>query len=45
YSATIDDCNTYYNILAKHFELNMVGKYHGSMPSKDQNINLENWKN
>ncbi|RIB01510.1 P-loop containing nucleoside triphosphate hydrolase protein, partial [Gigaspora rosea] len=45
YFATIDDCDTYYNVLAKHFGLNIVGKYHGSMPSKNQNINLENWKN
>ncbi|CAG8547537.1 5457_t:CDS:2, partial [Gigaspora rosea] len=26
YSATIDDCDTYYNILAKHFGLNIVEK-------------------
>ncbi|CAG8513168.1 1560_t:CDS:1, partial [Scutellospora calospora] len=42
YSATINDYDTYYNVLAKHFGSNIVEKYYRSMPSKDQNIDLKN---
>ncbi|CAG8834589.1 195_t:CDS:2, partial [Gigaspora margarita] len=44
YSATINDCDTFYNIIVKHYGSNIIGKYHESMPSKDQSRNLEYWK-
>ncbi|CAG8828255.1 17861_t:CDS:1, partial [Gigaspora rosea] len=36
YSATINDCDTFNNIVVKQYGSNIIGKYHRSMPSKDK---------
>ncbi|RIB24280.1 hypothetical protein C2G38_2169048 [Gigaspora rosea] len=38
YSATINDCDTFNNIVVKQYGSNIIGKYHRSMPSKDKII-------